>query len=72
MPSLKYTSLAGLIGFISTTTAAAVNVRQTYGEPTTYDYVVVGGGLSGLVVANRLTEDADGARHTSQQSGSPC
>jgi hypothetical protein len=25
-----------------------------------YDYVVVGGGISGLVVANRLTEDADG------------
>lgn len=24
-----------------------------------YDYVVVGGGISGLVVANRLTEDPD-------------
>lgn len=23
----------------------------------TYDYVIVGGGLTGLVVANRLTED---------------
>jgi ribulose 1,5-bisphosphate synthetase/thiazole synthase len=24
---------------------------------TTYDYVIVGGGTTGLVVANRLTED---------------
>lgn len=25
-----------------------------------YDYVIIGGGTSGLVVANRLTEDSDG------------
>lgn len=43
-----------------------VNARQTFPGRTlhrasetqnTYDYVVVGGGLSGLVVANRLSED---------------
>lgn len=27
-----------------------------------YDYVVVGGGISGMVVANRLTEDQDGEK----------
>lgn len=27
-----------------------------------YDYIVVGGGTSGLTVANRLTEDASGTR----------
>jgi hypothetical protein len=25
-----------------------------------YDYIIVGGGVSGLVVANRLTEESDG------------
>lgn len=28
--------------------------------PNTYDYVIVGGGVTGLVVANRLTEDKNG------------
>ena len=59
MPSVRYTSLAVLLGLLSTVTAAAVDVRQAYSESATYDYIIVGGGLSGLVVANRLTENAN-------------
>lgn len=36
---------------------------QSRGETDTYDYVIVGGGVTGLVVANRLTED-ETSKHT--------
>ncbi|CAO2652268.1 Nn.00g005510.m01.CDS01 [Neocucurbitaria sp. VM-36] len=41
------------------TIAVAATVKGHLGtlEGKTYDYIIVGGGLSGLVVANRLTED---------------
>jgi ribulose 1,5-bisphosphate synthetase/thiazole synthase len=33
-----------------------------------YDYVIIGGGTSGLVVANRLTEDHDSKQHSMSTS----
>ncbi|KAF3031365.1 hypothetical protein E8E12_000996 [Didymella heteroderae] len=56
-PTLRQ-SLALLAGFhavIAVPTAISGNVSTIKGK--TYDYVIVGGGLTGLVVANRLSED---------------
>jgi hypothetical protein len=40
---------------------AAVEKRDLKAIHPSYDYIVVGGGVSGLVVANRLTEDSNSA-----------
>lgn len=39
--------------------SGAVILRDPAAINRTYDYIVAGGGLSGLVVANRLTEDSN-------------
>lgn len=42
------------------TSRADSTIPITNGTANEYDYVVVGGGLTGLVVASRLTEDPNG------------
>ena len=37
----------------------------------TYDFVIVGGGISGLTVADRLTEDAQGDAPCDVKDGHP-
>jgi ribulose 1,5-bisphosphate synthetase/thiazole synthase len=54
------TLLLGLGGLVATTRAILIDTRITPVDDQTYDYIIVGGGVSGLVVANRLTENKNG------------
>jgi hypothetical protein len=54
------TLLLGYAVLLTTTCAVPVNSRSVSVDGQTFDYIVVGGGLSGLVVANRLTENGNG------------
>lgn len=50
--------LAPVLAF-ATLLFGAVEAKNQDGTPSKYDFIIVGGGTSGLVVANRLSEMAD-------------
>ncbi|KAH7083925.1 hypothetical protein FB567DRAFT_581397 [Paraphoma chrysanthemicola] len=57
MRSHSYLTVLAAAISVSCSTALPDEQRASQNDTNTYDYVIVGGGVTGLVVANRLTED---------------
>jgi ribulose 1,5-bisphosphate synthetase/thiazole synthase len=58
--SIRFTVALQLAGLATAVPNAVVTARdQQIQASNTYDYVIVGGGITGLIVANRLTEDSN-------------
>jgi len=53
----KFSHSCGLVRMVSLKILAVVTLLGLSAAQNTYDYVIVGGGITGLVVANRLSED---------------
>ena len=55
-------TLAAAVAIPQETTGShdAAGIPSSDGYEQEFDYIIVGGGLTGLVVANRLTEDPQG------------